>query len=131
MEFLTRAKSVNQSVISAGIKASPNALLKHFLNQMMLTTLLQPHTTSINMRFAKVIKQKGMHYEYQDHTVTSICTLLERAFPLNTELPMIENLLPQYRSYGKKYHGRPYQRQNTGEDTNDSQLVPRYKSMSH
>lgn len=66
MEFLTRAKSVNQSVISAGIKASPNTLLKRFIEQMMLTTLLQTHVISIIMKFAETIKQKGMDYEYQE-----------------------------------------------------------------
>ena len=77
MEFLTRALSVNQSVISAGIKASPNALLKRFIEQMMLTTLLQTHAKSLK---GTVELSWRLHICYGHKKLTSIQDMIKKGY---------------------------------------------------
>ena len=83
-DFLSKALSICQSIRLSGITPSPNAILRHFISELMKCTNIMPLVAPVNRDLNSFISRLGCNAIFKNASIDSLATDLRNGFPPNT-----------------------------------------------
>ena len=112
-DFLSQVQRVSQTINIAGVKTSPNKLLKQFFTQLMRCSNLVPLIAPKYHEFRTFLTKYGPYTEYQSENVQSLVQFLldGTANDVIELLPSANENQPSNTTRSSKYQSRPYRHQ--------------------